>query len=115
MGKPSDILALLPNEMVIKTIKGDCWCSFGMPHSQNAGTITLTNQRILFRGGGIVESLRLVFAIPYSDIIDIEPFSVALFIRTGIRILSQKEGEFQLSAMKRNEIMELIREQMPYQ
>ena len=50
MGKPSDILTLRPNETIIKTIKGDCWGPFGVLHSQPAGTITLTDQRILFRG-----------------------------------------------------------------
>lgn len=50
MGKPSDILTLRPNETIIKTIKGDCWGFFGVLHSQTAGTITLTDQRILFRG-----------------------------------------------------------------
>lgn len=63
MGKPSDILTLRPNETIIKTIKGDCWGFFGVLHSQTAGTITLTDQRILFRGGGIVESLRMALFI----------------------------------------------------
>lgn len=112
MGKPSDILTLRPNETIIKTIKGDCWGSFGVLHSQTAGTITLTDQRILFRGGGIVESLRLVFAIPYTDIVSIEPFMVSLFISTGIRIVSQQEGVFRISVMKRKVIMGLIQEQM---
>ncbi len=112
MGKQSDIFILGPQETVLKTVRGDCWGSFGMPHSQTAGTITLTNQRILFRGEGIVESLRLVFAIPYTDIASIEPFSVILFIRTGIRIVSKTEGGFRISVLKRKEIMELIREQM---
>ena len=112
MGKPSDILTLRPNETIIKTIKGDCWGSFGVLHSQTAGTITLTDQRILFRGGGIVESLRLVFAIPYTDIVSIEPFMVSLFIPTGIRIVSQQEGVFRISVMKRKVIMGLIQEQM---
>ena len=110
MGKPSDILTLRPGETVLKTIKGDCWGSFGVLHSQTAGAITLTDQRILFRGGGIVESLRLVFAIPYTDIVSIEPLS--LFIRTGIRIVSKTEGRFRISVMKRQAIMDLIQEQM---
>ncbi len=112
MEKASDILTLRPKEAVLKTIKGDCWGSFGIPHSQTAGTITLTNQRILFRGSGIVDALRLVFAIDYADIVSIEPFTVSLFIRTGIRIVTQQEGGFRISVMKRNTIMQFIQEQM---
>lgn len=113
MEKPSDILTLRPGETVIKTIKGDCWGSFGLTHSQTAGTITLTDQRILFRGGGIVESLRLVFAIPYTDIVSIEPFTVSLFIPTGIRIVSQQDGGFRISVMKRKGIIDIIQKHMP--
>ncbi len=112
MGKPSDILELMPNENVIRKVKGDCWGSFGIIHNQVPGTVTFTDQRILFRGSGIVESMRLTFAVPYKDIVDIEPFTVSLFIRTGVRIVSKKDGGYRLSVMKRKEIMELIKEQM---
>ncbi len=112
--KASDILTLRAGETVYKTIKGDCWGSFGIPHSQTAGTITLTNQRILFRGGGIVDAVRLVFAIDYADIVHIEPFTVSLFIRTGIRIVTKQEDGFRISVMKRNAIMQYIQEQMEH-
>lgn len=112
MTNQSEILALMPGETVIKTVKGDCWGSFGIIHSQTAGTITFTDQRILFRGGGIVDSLRLVFAISYKDIVIIEPFSVALFIRTGIRIVTKSEGGFRISVMKRQLIMDMINDYM---
>ena len=112
MGKPSDILELMPGETVIRKMKGDSWGSFNVIHDQVAGTVTLTDKRILFRGGGIIESLRLVFSIPYTDITYIEPFTVSLFIRTGIRVVSKMDGEFRISVMKRNEIMEIIKEHM---
>ncbi len=112
MGKPSDLLALLPGETVIQEMKGDCSGSFGIVHGAVAGKYWLTNQRILFRGGGIVEATRLVFAVPYTDIVAIEPFRVAYLFPTGIRVVSQKEGGFYLSVMKRKEVMEIIQQQV---
>lgn len=106
-----EILNLLPGETVLHKAKGDCWGSFGIRHSQNAGTFTLTDQRILFRGGGLSDRLRLVFAIPYGDITQVDKFSVSGFIPTGIKVVSRQDGLFRLSLMKRNQVMELIETQ----
>ena len=112
LGELGDVLTLLPKENMIKRIQGDCWGSFGVLHGQRHGLIKLTDQRILFRASGPATIPRLVFAIPYADIISLEAFSVTSFLHTGIRIVSQQEGGFRISMMEpeRKKIMNIILE-----
>ena len=98
---------LLPDEEVIKTANGDCWETPTMLSSQVPGQFLFTNQRVIFRGGGVIEKLRIKFAIPYTEIRSIEPWLV-VFFKTGIRI-RMKDGDcYRISVKKREEFMEII-------
>lgn len=109
----SDILDLLPLETELRRVKGDCWSVPGsIGKRQVPGAYTFTDQRILFRGNGLIDALRVVFAIPYGEIASVESCSVGLFIPTGIRIRLRDGGTYLLSIMKRKEILALIQEQM---
>lgn len=108
----NEVLNLLPGETVIRELNGDCWGSYGMRHSQVSGKYTLTDQRILFRGGGVVDALRLVFAIPYSDISSMQKCNVAMVMPIGIKLTSKQDGYFYLSVTKRDNIMAFIQNRM---
>lgn len=113
MSNPSDILILEPQETELKKVKGDCWRTPGSSgNRQVPGQYTFTDRRILFRGNGLIEKLRITFAIAYEDISTIKPFNINLFIHTGIQIELKNGGIYKLSMMKRDEIMALIHEQM---
>ena len=112
MGNPSNILELLPGEVEMKKVSGDCWRTPDMwSSSQVPGKYTFTDSRILFRGSGIIEALRVCFAIPYSEIDSIQTFMVALF-PTGIQLTLKDGGIYKLSVMKRKEHIAFIEEQM---
>lgn len=113
MSNPSDILTLEPQETELRRSKGDCWKTPGSVGSrQTPGQYTFTDRRILFRGNGLVEKLRLTFSIPYRDIAAVKPFSINLFIRTGIQVELKSGGVYKLSVMKRDQVMALIQTQM---
>lgn len=109
--KPSDILILQQGETVLHKTKGDCYQTpLLVMTGQVPGDITFTDRRILFRGGGLIESARLCFSIDYADIRSIEPYLVFVF-PTGIRVRTS-EGAYRLSVRKRNQVMELIKNHM---
>lgn len=109
----SDILQLLPMETELRRVKGDCWSVPGsIAKRQVPGAYTFTDQRILFRGNGLIDALRVVFAIPYGEIVSAEPCPVGPFIPTGIRIRVRDGGTYLLSILKRKEILALIQERM---
>ena len=113
MGTPSDAIKLLPTETELLQVKGDCWKTPGMiGKRQVPGRYTFTDQRILFRGNGLIEKLRITFALPYGEIASIKPCMVGLFIPTGIAVTCKDGGRYCLSVMKRRKVMELIEEQM---
>jgi len=97
---------LLSGEEVIKTAKGDCWETPSM-HSQVPGQYVFTNKRMIFRGNGVIEKLRVKFEIAYSDIKSIEPYRV-VFFSTGIRVWMENGDRYRLSLMKRQEYMDII-------
>lgn len=98
----------LAGETIIATAGGDCWETPDMPtNSQVPGRYTFTNKRILFKGNGIIASLRLIFDIPYDEIASIEPYTV-VFFPTGIRIWMKDGGRYRLSLRKRKQYMEII-------
>lgn len=99
---------LLPGEEIIKTAKGDCWGTPDLFRVQTAGRYAFTNQRIIFEGNGIIEKLRLRFALPYSEIKTIQPYSVLFFIWTGIVVRMKNGDKYKLSLMKRRQYMDLI-------
>jgi len=98
---------LLPGEEIIKTASGDCWETPSMFKSQVPGRYTFTNQRIIFEGNGIIEKLRVKFAIPYLEIKTIEPYLV-VFFKTGILVWMKNGDKYRLSLRKRQEYMDLI-------
>ena len=110
MSKPSDILELQPGEQELKRIKGDFWGTRAAG-AQVPGTYIFTDRRILFRGNGLVEALRVVFSLPYSAIVSMEPYNVSLLIPTGIRVNTQEGTVYRVSVLKRKEIMAFIEEQ----
>lgn len=113
MSNPSDILILAPEETELKKVKGDCWRTPDFSgNRQVPGQYTFTNQRILFRGNGLIEKLRITFAIAYEDISTIRPFNINLFIHTGIQIELKNGSIYKLSVMKRDQVVSLIHEQM---
>lgn len=113
MSNPSDILTLAPEETELRKVKGDCWRAPGFSgNRQVPGQYTFTDQRILFRGNGLIEKLRITFAIAYEDISAVKPFNINLFIHTGIQIELKNGSIYKFSMMKRDEIMALIHEQM---
>lgn len=99
--------SLSDGEIIIKTANGDCWETPNVSGFQTPGSYTFTNKRILFKGNGVIESLRLVFEIPYSEIQSIEPYTV-LFFKTGIRIRLKNGDRYRLSLMKRRQYMDII-------
>ena len=110
MSKPSDILELQPGEQELKRIKGDFWGTRAAG-AQVPGTYIFTDRRILFRGNGLVEAMRVVFSLPSSAIVSMEPYNVSLFIPTGIRVNTQDGTVYRVSVLKRKEIMAFIEEQ----
>ncbi len=113
MSDTSSILTLEPQETELRRSKGDCWKTPSSVGSRQVpGQYTFTDRRILFRGNGLIEKLRLTFSIPYGDIAAVKPFSINLFIRTGIQVELKNGGVYKLSVMKRDEIMALIQAQM---
>lgn len=100
-------LELLTGEEIIKTTGGDCWETPWMFKSQVPGRYTFTNQRIIFKGNGIIEKLRVKFAIPYSEIKTIEPYFV-LFFKTGILVCMKNGDKYRFSLRKRQEYIDLI-------
>lgn len=99
-------LELQPGEEIIKTAGGDCWETPYM-HSQTPGKYTFTNKRIIFKGNGVIEKLRIKFAIPYTEIESIEPYLV-VFFKTGMRVWMKNGDRYRLSLRKRQEYMDLI-------
>lgn len=112
MQEPNDALTLLPGENILQEMQCDCTQAHGVGFRAVPGRLWLTDQRILFCGMGLVKSLRLVFAISYEDIVELEPFSVAPFIRTGIWVVTREDGVYSISIMKRKAVMDTIRKYM---
>lgn len=97
---------LMPGEEMIKRVKGDCWQT-PTTWKQVPGEYGFTNKQIIFRGGGMVEKLRVRFKLAYADIETVKPYRV-LFFNTGIHIV-MKNGEcYRISVMKRKQYLDLI-------
>ena len=112
MGLPGSTLELFPGERELRRVKGECLGIPGSIRAQIPGTYIFTDRRILFRGSGLIEALRFVFSLSYGEIASIEPYTVSLFFPTGIRVRCKGGGTYELSVVKRREIMALIQQQI---
>jgi hypothetical protein len=106
MANQKQAFELLPDESVVKEIKGDCWNSPEMllGGRQTPGKYIFTNQRIIFRGRGLFP---LNFELFYKDIVTIKPCIIGFF-PFGIKIKVEGNKSYKFSVMKRNTIIELI-------
>ena len=105
-------MELMPDEAELRRVKGDCWGTPGHTGRQVSGTFIFTDRRLLFRGGGLIEALRPVFSLPYTEITHIETCTVGLFIPTGLRLFARSGGFYTISVMKRKELMAFLAERL---
>jgi hypothetical protein len=104
---------LREGEKILSKVKGDCWQIPYSIYSQTYGKYIFTNQRIIFIGGGIFDSLRLTFEIEISDIQRIKKCLVGGIMPTGIRIYIRSERDtYILSVLKRKKYMNMLTDLM---
>lgn len=104
----SEKITLRENEEIIEEKKGDTWKTPEMVmRKQVSGKFYFTNQRIAFRTWGPFKN-SAAYDIEYKDIAFIQPFSINLFIKTGIQITTKSDSIYKISVMKRNHFIDLI-------
>ena len=104
----AEALDIRANEEIIEEKSGDTWKTPKMTRSrQVSGKFYFTNQRIAFRTWGPFKK-ECAYDIEYNNIDTAEPYTINLFIRTGIKVTTFDGDVYKLSVLKRNKYMELI-------
>ena len=115
MEKANDVTQTLPEERELLKVRGACWRMSGIfGRRQVQGQIVLTDQRIIFRGGGLVDSLRLSFALPYTEIGVVWTCMISLFLPTGILLGCRDGQQICLSSWKRAAILPVLKERIEH-
>ena len=109
MDNSAEILRLLPEEKPLLRTAARCWkIPDVFSRGQVPGQVVFTDQRILFCSNGLIEALRIAFALPYADLASVQPCTVGIFMPTGI-LLERKDGkEYRLSMSDRKRFLSFL-------
>lgn len=104
----AEALDVRENEEILDEKNGDTWLTPAMTRSRQVnGKFYFTNQRVAFRTWGPFKK-QCAYDIEYSDIDTVQPYTINLFIRTGIKITTFEGDVYKISVLKRDKFMELI-------
>jgi len=79
----------------------------------DAGTLTITNQRLHFEADGFGNIHREPEDILLADIVSVTPFNVSLIVPNGIKIRTRAGKEYQYAINKRQPVIDLITSLLP--
>ena len=101
---------LQESETIIEKVKGDYWEKFLFTYEQKRGEFTITDKRIIFKGG-----FATTFSINYEDIESVTKCNVGplmRFIPTGISIKLKDKKEYRMSVLGRDKYIEIIQSRL---
>lgn len=106
----ADTIELRPGEEKWAETKGDSWESPETIKGQISGKFYFTNQRVIFKGGGLIAKLRHEYEFKIAEIASIKKFSVSFIIPTGIKVTMKDGGKYKISVLGRGKYFTKLNE-----